>query len=399
MKSPWPTKKLGELLILNDPGIWGPPINKPGEGVFILRSTNILEDGSLDFREIAERKVENNKIKNLYLQNGDILLEKSGGGPEQPVGRVAYFIAPDDQKYIFANFIQRLRPKTDLINNRFLFFYLFFIYRNGLTQRFQSQTTGIRNLNLKLYFKIKIPLPPLEIQQKIVERLDAIKKAQELNDKQIELAEELFQSLLHRELDPKGKKWEVKKLGEITKIESGGTPSTKKTEYWNGDILWLTPKELSNFEGIEIYDTKRKITKLGLDHSSAKILPIGTVLLTSRAPIGYVAIAGKPMATNQGFKNFICDEKLLNNKFLYYFFKNKAKEIQSLGRGATFGEVNKEIVFNIKIPLPPLETQRKIVEKLSAVQEYKKKLIDQKQKLQELFESVLNKSFEGELVG
>jgi len=232
-----------------------------------------------------------------------------------------------------------------------------------------------------------------------VERLDAIKKAQELNDKQIELAEELFQSLLHRELDPKGKKWEVKKLGEITKIESGGTPSTKKTEYWNGDILWLTPKELSNFEGIEIYDTERKITKLGLDHSSAKILPIGTVLLTSRAPIGYVAIAGKPMATNQGFKNFICDEKLLNNKFLYYFFKNKAKEIQSLGRGATFGEVNKEIVFNIKIPLPPLETQRKIVEKLSAVQEYKKKLIDQKQKLQELFESVLNKSFEGELVG
>ena len=264
---------------------------------------------------------------------------------------------------------------------------------NGTKIRSAAQGAAIPHLSKTFINNLKVPLPPLKIQQKIVERLDAIKKAQELNDKQIELAEELFQSLLHRELDSKGKNWGVKRMGEVTQIESGGTPSTQNLEYWNGKILWLTPKELSNFQDIEIYDTERKITQLGLDCSSAKLLPAGAVLLTSRAPIGYIVVAGKSMATNQGFKNFICKGKLLNNKFLYYFLKYKTKEIQSLGRGATFGEVSRTIVSNIKIPLPSLETQQKIVEKLFAVQEYKKKPLQQKEKLNELFESVLNKSF------
>ena len=112
--------------------------------------------------------------------------------------------------------------------------------------------------------------------------------------------------------------WSTKTLGEVTKIENGGTPSTNILEYWNGETFWLTPKELANFNENEISGTERKITTAGLKNSSARLLPAGTVLLTSRAPIGYVAIAGVPLATNQGFKNFICDEKFLNNRFLYY---------------------------------------------------------------------------------
>ncbi len=289
--------------------------------------------------------------------------------------------------------IRNLKPE---INGDFLFYYLQTPVVQKTIRAYSKGATIIHSSAAIPH--IKILLPPLKIQRKIVERLDAIKKAQELNDKQIELAEELFQSLLHYELDPKGKNWKIKKLGEITQVENGGTPSTKKSEYWNGKILWLTPKELSNFSDVEIYDTERKITEIGLNHSSAKLLPVGTVLLTSRAPIGYVVIAGKLLATNQGFKNFICEEKLLNNKFLYYFLKYKTKYIQSLGRGATFGEVSRTIVSNLKILLPPLETQKKIVEKLSAVQDYKKKLIEQKSKLKELFESVLNKSMKRELI-
>jgi len=374
MKSPWPTKKLGEV------------VEKLELKKAQTNSWPYIEIGDVDIENKSIILKDKKSIKGAIIAPADSVLV-SRVRPTR--GAIVYL----DKDYVVSSAFSVIKPKLFESSSKFLFYWLGFskdFIRYLQKKQKGSNYPSVRDNDI---LNFEIPLPPLKIQQKIVERLDAIKKAQELNDKQIELAEELFQSLLHQELDPKGKNWEVKKLGEITKIESGGTPSTKKTEYWNGDILWLTPKELSNFKGIEIYDTERKITKLGLDHSSAKILPIGTVLLTSRAPIGYVAIAGKPMATNQGFKNFICDEKLLNNKFLYYFFKNKTKEIQSLGRGATFGEVNKEIVFNIKIPLPPLETQRKIVEKLSAVQEYKKKLLDQKQKLQELFESVLNKSF------
>ena len=361
LKNNWPIKKLGEIAKIYQGGKSG------------LTKKDYVKSGFSAFSAMGQ----DGFTKKAFDSGSAVILSSIGAR----CGKCFYA----EGKWTALANTQVIKPDNP-ITAKFLYYYL---NDENKWPRYGSAQPFIAPSTVK---RLKVPFPPLKIQQKIVERLDAIKKAQELNDKQIELAEELFQGLLHCELDPKGKNWEVKRLGDITKIESGGTPSTKKTEYWNGDILWLTPKELSNFKGIEIYDTERKITKLGLDHSSAKILPIGTVLLTSRAPIGYVAIAGKPMATNQGFKNFICDKKLLNNKFLYYFLKNKTKEIQSLGRGATFGEVSKGIVSNIKIPLPPLETQKKIVEKLSAVQEYKKKLLDQKQKLQELFESVLDKS-------
>ena len=183
--------------------------------------------------------------------------------------------------------------------------------------------------------------------------------------------------------------WPTKKLGEVARIEGGGTPNTKNPLFWNGDVLWLTPKELSDFHDKEISDTERKITKEGLKHSSTKLFPAGTVLFTCRAPIGYVAIAGIQMATNQGFKNFICNKELLDNEFLYYFLKLRTRYLQSLGRGATFTEISRNILMKVEIPLPPLKTQKQIVAKLSAVQDYKKQLLGQKAKLKELFDSAL----------
>ena len=183
--------------------------------------------------------------------------------------------------------------------------------------------------------------------------------------------------------------WPTKKLGEVTKIEGGGTPSTKNPLFWNGDVLWLTPKELSDFSGREIFDTERKITSEGLKHS--KLFPAGAVLFTSRAPIGYVAIAGIQMATNQGFKNFICNEKVLNNGFLYYFLKLKTKYLQSLGRGATFTEISRSILAKVDIPLPPLEIQKQIVERLDKIVAAQKLNDDLIQKADELFQSLLHK--------
>lgn len=156
------------------------------------------------------------------------------------------------------------------------------------------------------------------------------------------------------------------KLGEICKIVSGTTPKTSIAEYWDGDIKWLTPAEIKD-DSYTIYDTVRKITLLGKEKSGLNLFPKGTVILSSRAPIGKVAIAGCDMCCNQGFKNLICSETVYN-KYLYWFLKNKKDYLNSLGRGATFKELSKQIVSEIIINLPSYNEQEKIVDKLERLQ-------------------------------
>lgn len=155
------------------------------------------------------------------------------------------------------------------------------------------------------------------------------------------------------------------RLGDICTVVSGTTPKSTQAEYWDGDLNWVTPAELTDESDI-IYDSQRKITQQAVIDSSLKSFPAGTVLLSSRAPIGKVAIAGTEMYCNQGFKNLICSDKIYN-RYLYYFLKDKTDYLNSLGRGATFKEISKSIVENIEIPLPPLAEQRKIAAVLDKV--------------------------------
>ena len=155
------------------------------------------------------------------------------------------------------------------------------------------------------------------------------------------------------------------KLGDVCTIVSGTTPKSSCPEYWDGDINWVTPAEL-NDESDVIYDSQRKITKQAVIDSSLKPFPAGTVLLSSRAPIGKVAIAGTEMYCNQGFKNVICADAIYN-RYLYHFRKSKTEYLNSLGRGATFKEISKSIVEEIEIPLPPLEKQYHIAALLDKV--------------------------------
>ena len=160
------------------------------------------------------------------------------------------------------------------------------------------------------------------------------------------------------------------KLGEICEIVTGSTPKSSNPNYWNGEYKWITPAEISDDDFI-VFDTQRKITKLGIEKTGLKSFPKGTVLLSSRAPIGKVAISGCEMYCNQGFKNFICSNKI-NNEYLYYFLKSKKYYLNVLGRGATFKEISKSIVSNIEISLPTYDIQRKKVKVLKKID----KLID-----------------------
>lgn len=160
------------------------------------------------------------------------------------------------------------------------------------------------------------------------------------------------------------KEYEIKDLGNVV---GGGTPSTKQVEYYNGDIAWITPKDLSDFSGKYISHGERYITDKGLKKSSARMLPKGTVLMTSRAPIGYLAIAKNELCTNQGFKSVICDEKLIIPEYLYYKLQYKMEYIKGLGTGSTFSEVSGKTVKGISLKIPSIENQIKQIHVLKNI--------------------------------
>ena len=270
------TKKLSDLLETCDAGVWGKPAVK-GRGLFVLRSTNMSNNGKLDFSDVAEREV-GGDIKKMKLLDGDILIEKSGGGPDQPVGRVAYFVAPNHRDFSFANFIQRLRAKSDLINSSFLFYRLLFLHKIGFTEKLQSQTTGIRNLKLSIYLKTEIPLPPIAIQKQIVERLDKIVEAQKLNDDLIQKSDELFQSLLHKELNPANKNWGTKKLKETCEINPSKAEVAKFPE--DKIVSFLAMADVS--ENAEIVNQQER--KLGEVKNGFTFFQDGDVLVAKITP-------------------------------------------------------------------------------------------------------------------
>ncbi len=154
-------------------------------------------------------------------------------------------------------------------------------------------------------------------------------------------------------------------LGEVTEIRNGGTPSSKIREYWDGSIAWAT---LVDVKEREVFKTARTITQTGLDNSNAQLLPVNTVLLSSRATIGEVSIARIELATNQGFKNFICNEKKILPEYLYEVLVWQKENIKALAGGMTYGEISKAKIAQFPIPLPPLMIQKKIVEAIEAVE-------------------------------
>ncbi|MEG4086361.1 restriction endonuclease subunit S [Microcoleus sp. POL10_C6] len=167
--------------------------------------------------------------------------------------------------------------------------------------------------------------------------------------------------------------WCKTKLGDCCEIISGSTPSTNVESFWNGSICWATPKDLSQLDGAYISDTPRKLTQSGLDSCGATILPSNSVLFSSRAPIGHVAVNTVPMATNQGFKSFVPKDNRVYAKFLYHWLRKNRAYLESLGNGATFKEVSKTIVSRVEILLPSLEEQKRIAEILDRAEELRSK--------------------------
>ena len=182
--------------------------------------------------------------------------------------------------------------------------------------------------------------------------------------------------------------WNHLSINECADVIGGGTPSTKNPDYWDGNIPWISPKDLSNNKDKYISNGERFITELGLEKSSAKLLPVNSLLFSSRAPIGYLAINTKPVATNQGFKSLILKDEF-DVEFFYYLFKQKTEFINSFASGSTFQEVSGSVVKNLSFLIPPKQEQEKISNILSKLD----KKIELNQKMNKTLEEIAKTLF------
>jgi type I restriction enzyme S subunit len=360
----WPTKKLGE--VCEKLNLIKAPIS----------SWPYIEIGDINIENKIVVLKDKKSIKGAIIAPGDSVLV-SRVRPTR--GAIAYI----DKDYAVSLAFSILKPKSSESFSKFLFYWL--VFSKNFFQYLQKKQKGSNypSVRDKDILNFKIYIPPLKIQQKIMERLDAIKKAQELNDKQIELAEELYRSLLHRELNSKFKiqksklQFKIKKLREVIAINYGkGLSKSDRKEdgkyfaYGSNGPVYKTNKILVNYP---------------------------TIIIGRKGAAGALYLVKEPnWPIDTTFYVEIKDKNELNLDFLYFLLQTM--NLQYLAIVTAVPGINRDNLYNLKIPFPPIETQRKIVEKLSAVQDYKKKLLEQKQKLNELFESVLHKSMKGELV-
>ena len=189
--------------------------------------------------------------------------------------------------------------------------------------------------------------------------------------------------------------WREVKLGDVAGVIGGGTPNTSVDEYWNGDIPWLTPKDLSTLSGCYVSKGERSISELGLSKSSAKLLPKGTVLLSTRAPVGYLAIAKCEVSTNQGFRSLIPNEKT-DSSFLFYLLKQNVPYLQSQSEGTTFGELAGSTLKSLSFLFPPLNEQKAIAEVLSSLDDKIDLLHRQNKTLEDMAQTLFRKWFVNE---
>jgi type I restriction enzyme S subunit len=286
------------------------------------------------------------------------------------------------------------------INLSFLALCLIMLDLNKLKKK-----TGQPLINQNIVYSQRIPLPLLpeqhRITTKIQELMQEIERARTACEKQLEAAKALPSSYLRQTFESEeAKKWERKKLGEVREVVTGSTPRTDDSTNWDGEILWATPNDMGKLAGFTIDDTERKISGKGLGSCSTKLLPSGSVLLTTRAPIGHLALNTKPMCTNQGFKSFIPSSQM-HNWFLFFVLKYFVPVLQSMGRGQTFTEISKKQVVNFEIPFPTLPIQHHIATVLKEKMTYADKLYTSIEKqfeaINALSQAILRKAFRGEL--
>lgn len=285
------------------------------------------------------------------------------------IGSLAYY---SSEKVVLGKSAAYINLKNIVDKN-----YILFNLASSKSQSyFESELTGttIRNLSLKSIKATKITLPPLPEQQKIAQILStwnkAIEKLEALLAAKQKRKKSMMQQLLTGNMRFPGfdGEWKKRTIKQMGKVVPGGTPDTNINEYWDGDILWMTPTDVTALKTRFISNTKRKITQEGMKNSSATMIPSGSLLVCTRATIGVMSISTTDITTNQGFKNLVPSSKFDVN-FLYYLFNFFKKEFIRYSSGSTFFELSKKDFEKLIFECPELKEQQKIAAVLSAADE------------------------------
>lgn len=282
---------------------------------------------------------------------------------------------------------------NELCNTRYLCYLLNSMDLSGYVTGSAQPKLSQANLNAVTLF-----LPPIAVQEQIVECLHLFDKKiavnQKINDNLEQQAQALFQELFIENADPE---WSEGTISDLGTVVGGSTPSKSKPEYYTEHgIAWITPKDLSVNKSKFITHGENDITELGLKNSSASIMPEGTVLFSSRAPIGYIAIAAGEVTTNQGFKSVI-PRPAIGTPFVYYFLKNALPTIEGMASGSTFKEVSGSTMKIVPAFIPDDETLARFTEFCSPIFEQQQMLERQNQSLAALRDSLLPKLMSGEI--
>jgi len=352
-------------------GITAKAVDK-NTGIKMLRTTDIKEYSvdyeTLPFCEITERR---ENLTKYLLKKGELIVARAG-----TVG-VSALIDRNFDNVIFGSYLIKIRLKSTVDSKFVHYFFQSPFYWKHLQK---AQGSTLKNINLPFLKSLLIPLPPLPEQRKIAEILSTVDEAIQKVDEAIARTERLKRGLM-QELLTKGighrefkdteigripKDWAIKKIGEICKVVTGGTPDTRHPEYFGGDIKWLKSGDI---KGLYIYDTEETITKLGVENSNAKIYPAGgvAIALSGRGLTrGRTAIIKAAMACSQSVAIMIPDSEVIS-EFLHYNLSNRYLEIRNLTGHFDRSGLNLSIVSKIKVPIPSLREQQKIAEILSTV--------------------------------
>ena len=316
------------------------------------------------------------------LKKGDIFICMSSGSKEH-IGKVAYI--NEDTNYYAGGFMGIIRTNPQYCLSKFLYFYLLTSKKFREEIKLLTQGANINNISSTINL-VEIPLPSIEIQKQIVDELDGYMEI-------IKGANKIIRNYIPKLPEYKESTRTLLNDVELFEIVGGGTPDTKNQDYWNGDISWITLADLPQEQYITVInDSERKVTKLGLDHSNAKVLPVGAIVVSTRATIGRVGITKTPLATNQGFKSIIVkNTDMVLPEFLALLLREKTAEMEFLASGATFKEISKSNFEKIEVALPSVDEQKRILLKIHEEQS----LVEPAKKLIEVFQSkietVINK--------
>ena len=297
---------------------------------------------------------------------GDLVFTQRG-----TLGQVAIVPAAPFDRYIISQSQMKLTVNPAKADTKFLFYFFTSEEQQDYIRR-NSIQTGVPHTNLGHLRTTPLLLPPLSEQRAIASVLGVLDDKIELNRRMNETLEALAQSLFKswfvdatQAALPRG--WHESTIGQEVRVVGGSTPSTSKPEFWEGGTNhWATPKDLAALTSPVLLDTERKITNAGVQQISSGLLPSGTVLLSSRAPIGYLVIAEVPVAVNQGFIAMICDGSLPNH-YVRLWTKQNMEAIEGRANGTTFMEISKSNFRPLPVVVPPqplLDAFQKQVEPL-----------------------------------